>query len=137
MPPREMMDASASPCPRRTQREATASPCLSRTLHQGRMPPPHRARVAHRGRQQRTQPHRFHTAPEEGNRCLTLPQPGGKASLILKDFAMGWEIMEFHLGTLLGFYCRHHQQYRHSDSDSHHNHYYSVLLQMYNLIVIL
>ena len=87
-PPREMMDASASPCPSRTQREATevsASPCLSRTLHQGRMPQPHRARVAHRGRQQRTQPHRFHTAPEEGNRCLTLPQPGGKASLILKS----------------------------------------------------
>ena len=87
-PPREMMDASASPCPSRTQREATevsASLCPSRTLHQGRMPPPHRARVAHRGRQQRPQPHRFHTAPAEGNRCLTLPQPGGKASLILKS----------------------------------------------------
>ena len=56
---------------------------------------------------------------------------------IVKDFAMGREIMEFHLGTLLVYYCRHHQQCRHSDSDSHRIHYSSVLLQMYNLIVIL
>ena len=56
---------------------------------------------------------------------------------IVKDFAMGREIMEFHLGTLLGYYCRLHQQYRHSDSDSHRTYYSSVLLQMYKLIVIL
>ena len=79
-PPREMMDASASPCPSRTQREATevsASLCPSRTLHQGRMPPPHRARVAHRGRQQRPQPHRFHTAPEEATDASPCPSLEG------------------------------------------------------------
>ena len=80
-PPRETMDASASPCPSRTPREATevsASLCPSRTQRRERTPQPHRARVAHRGRQQRTQPHRFHTAREEAADASPYPSPEGK-----------------------------------------------------------
>ena len=55
-PPRETMDASASPCPSRTPREATEDSAS---------PLPHCTRG--------------------GSRCLTLPQPGGKGSLIIKS----------------------------------------------------
>ena len=94
-------DASASPCPSRKLREATEDSAS---------PLPHRTR----GRQQ--MPHLTPAWRE------SFPHP--QVLSIVKDFAMGWEIMEFHLGTLLGYYCRHHQQYRHSDSDSHCIHYY-------------
>ena len=93
-PPRETMDASASLCPSRTPREATevsASPCPSRTRHREQThlgladasasPCPSRTPREATEDSASPLPHRT----RGGNRCLTLPQPGGKCSLIPKS----------------------------------------------------